>query len=134
MLRKTFSALTKVAFNPSALIPALPISSIQTRQYSAKGAKGPTVAMILSGCGALDGTEVTEAASLMIHLAEKGYSVQFLAPDGESPEVVDHVTKTPEKNEIRNIQAESARITRVKILPIKSLRVSNFLPFFASNF
>jgi hypothetical protein len=96
------------------------------KRFTSKGVKGPTVAVVLSGCGYLDGSEITEAVSVMIHLSEKGYNVVFFAPDGDQQEVIDHNTKAVESNEVRNIIAESSRITRVKTLSLKNLRVLFF--------
>lgn len=93
------------------------------KRFTSKGAKGPTVAVVLSGCGYLDGTETTEAVSIMIHLSEKGYNVVFFAPDGDQQETIDHNTKTVESNEVRNLIAEASRITRAKTLSLKNLRV-----------
>ena len=38
------------------------------------------VAVVLSGCGYLDGAEVTEAVSSLIALSEEGATVEVFAP------------------------------------------------------
>ena len=49
-------------------------------------------ALILSGCGHLDGAEITEAVSLNICLLEAGFEVNFFAPDRLQADTVNHVT------------------------------------------
>jgi len=105
------------------------LQSVQTPQFNvqkrftSKGTKGPTVAVVMTGAGFLDGTEITEAVSLMIHLSEKGYNAVFFSPEGDVQEIFDHNTRAVEKNEVRNIFSEVARITRTKTLALKTLRV-----------
>lgn len=108
------------------------LQTVQTQQFNvqkrftSKVAKGPTVAVVMTGAGFLDGTEITEAVSLMIHLSEKGYNAVFFSPEGDVQEVFDHNTRAVEKNEVRNIFSEVARITRTKTLSIKTLRSKPF--------
>jgi enhancing lycopene biosynthesis protein 2 len=98
-----------------------------TRFYSKKvDMSGESVAMLLSGSGYLDGTEITEAVSLLIHLSDQNVTVSFFAPNGNQEETYDHTKKTLEKNEIRNIQAESTRITRAPVLPLNRLKADSF--------
>lgn len=82
------------------------------------------VAVVLSGCGVFDGSEIHEAVSMLVHLSRHGAAVQCFAPDLAAP-AVNHVTHTPEAQE-RNVLVESARIARGKIEPLSRLRVSGF--------
>jgi len=41
----------------------------------------------------LDGTEITEAVSLIIHLTEKKLNIQFFAPNTQQEETIDHIKK-----------------------------------------
>jgi len=100
------------------------------RFYAKETSSGENVAIILSGCGYLDGTEITEAVSLIIHLTEKKFNIQFFAPNTQQEETVDHIKKTVEKNEIRNILEESARITRTNVFPLNRLKADNFACLF----
>jgi enhancing lycopene biosynthesis protein 2 len=77
-------------------------------------------ALILSGCGFLDGSDVWEVMLFSYLLGKKGRGTAFFAPDSEQKEVVDHLTGdvTPEK---RNILRESARICWGEIKDIKEL-------------
>ena len=74
-------------------------------------------AVILAGCGALDGAEIHEATLTLLAIAKAGGSYECFAPDKEQTQVINHVTgKT--MNEERNVMVESARITRGKIKPL----------------
>lgn len=142
MLRRISStvarnAFQKIAFSNSKqfLAPIVSASHIPNSQqvniqkrFTSKAAKGQTVAVVMTGAGFLDGTEITEAVSLMIHLSDKGYVPTFFSPDGEIQEVFDHHTRALEKNEVRNVFSEVARITRVKTISIKQLQVCFFSP------
>jgi enhancing lycopene biosynthesis protein 2 len=79
-----------------------------------------SLALILSGCGSLDGSDVWEVYLLSYHLHRKGRSPVFFAPDREQGEVVDHFSKVsvPEK---RKVLSESARIAWGGIREIKEL-------------
>lgn len=46
----------------------------------------------MSGCGVFDGTEITEATSIMIHLSKNNADVTFFAPDIEQLHVINHKT------------------------------------------
>ncbi|KAL9647639.1 hypothetical protein ABK040_015129 [Willaertia magna] len=104
------------------------INNNQLRNYAAQvqSVERGTVAVILSGCGYLDGTEITEAVSTMVHLTKKGYKLAFFAPDIEQEETYDHVTKTLDKNEVRNIRVEGARIARQNVLKLEQYRPQAF--------
>jgi enhancing lycopene biosynthesis protein 2 len=78
------------------------------------------LAVILSGCGSLDGSDVWEVTLLTYHLCRKGRSPVFFAPDSEQKEVVNHFTKVASA-EKRNVLRESARIAWQGIKEIKEL-------------
>ena len=82
-------------------------------------------ALILSGCGHMDGTEITEAVSLNISLQEAGFEVSFFAPDRLQADTVNHITHT-EQTDTRNILIESARIARGAIDSLEKLNVSEY--------
>lgn len=77
-------------------------------------------ALILSGCGFLDGSDVWEVMLFSYLLGKRGRGAVFFAPDSEQKVVVDHLTGdvTPEK---RNTLRESARICWGEIKDIKDL-------------
>ncbi|MCC6427433.1 MAG: isoprenoid biosynthesis glyoxalase ElbB [Phycisphaerales bacterium] len=85
----------------------------------------PTVAVILSGCGFLDGSEIHEATSCLIHLARHNINYRCLAPDITQADVVNHAQQKP-ASESRNVLAESARIARGQIAPLAELHAEKF--------
>jgi enhancing lycopene biosynthesis protein 2 len=84
----------------------------------------PKAAVVLSGCGFLDGAEITEAVSVLIALSQRGIEYQCFAPD-VSFDVVDH-TKCEPSGEKRNVLTEAARIARGDIDALRHLKVEEF--------
>lgn len=80
-------------------------------------------ALILAGCGHLDGAEITEASALNIALSKAGYTVSFYAPNRYQKESIDHLSGE-EITPNRHILQEAARIARGKIKPIEELTLS----------
>lgn len=78
------------------------------------------IAMVLSGCGVNDGTEIHEAVSMMIALERAGFTVACFAPDMAQRDLVDHLAGRPAEG-TRNVLVESARIARGKVAPLSSL-------------
>jgi len=77
-------------------------------------------AVILSGCGSLDGSDLWEVVLLSYYLSRKGENPVFFAPDAEQKEVVDYMTQATTQ-ERRNVLGESARIARGGIKETKDL-------------
>jgi len=73
------------------------------------------VGVVLSGCGVQDGSEVHEAASILISLDRRGASVICMAPSIPQAEVINHLSGKPTPSAHRNVLEESARIARGKI-------------------
>jgi len=84
----------------------------------------PKVALVLSGCGVFDGSEIHEAVSCLVHLSRAGARVEMFAPDISAP-AVNHLTQQPEAQP-RNVLVESARIARGKIRPLAELKAGDF--------
>lgn len=83
------------------------------------------VAMILSGCGVYDGSEIQEAVACIFALSEAGAQTSFFAPDKQQAHVIDHTTGNPTE-ETRNVLIEAARIARGNISPLAELDPNNF--------
>ena len=90
------------------------------------------VAIILSGCGNRDGSELQESLSLLLAIDRRGWQYQCFAPEGLF-EVVPHVDVQDEEEEgtvldmeQRDIFVESARIARGNILPLEQYRASDY--------
>lgn len=93
------------------------------------------VAVVLSGCGVFDGSEIHESVSLLLHLSEAGADVQCYAPDIEQAHVVDHAKGKPDEKASRRVLSESARIARGDIKPLDQLDESGFdAVFFPGGF
>ncbi|XP_018531222.1 glutamine amidotransferase-like class 1 domain-containing protein 3, mitochondrial [Lates calcarifer] len=83
------------------------------------------VAVILSGCGVYDGSEIHEASAILVHLSRAGAKVQMFAPDTDQMHVVNHCDGKPTE-EKRNVLQESARIARGEVTDLAKLDVSAF--------
>ncbi|MDA8774137.1 isoprenoid biosynthesis glyoxalase ElbB [Opitutales bacterium] len=70
------------------------------------------VAVVLSGCGVFDGTEIHESILTLLAIEEEGASWHCFAPNVEQMHVIDHSTGNVEEGETRNVFVESARISR----------------------
>ncbi len=80
----------------------------------------PTVGVILSGCGFLDGAEIHESVLTLLALDQRGAKAVCCAPRGEF-DVVDHTTHKP-AGEKRSILRESARICRGDIRDVAAVK------------
>lgn len=68
-------------------------------------------AVLLSGCGYLDGTEVSEAILTMFHIDKLDIAYDVFAFDQDQTVVIDHVSKE-KLNVKRNMMSEACRISR----------------------
>jgi enhancing lycopene biosynthesis protein 2 len=103
------------------------------------------VALILSGCGYLDGSEITETVSALICLAELKAEVVFFAPETSvSQEKALLESTMPQSSTLQSsvsgystlessilqsstfFMEESSRITRKQVLPLRELDSKNF--------
>lgn len=81
------------------------------------------IAVVLSGCGHKDGSEITEAVSTLIALSECGVEYKMFAPATSNPSV-NHLTEAKEAP--RSALVEGARIARGKIHNLKELKATDF--------
>lgn len=86
---------------------------------------GKKVAVILSGCGVYDGSEIHEAVITLLSLDKQGASYQCYAPDISQHHVVNHLTGE-EMGESRNVLVEAARIARGEIKPVRELKAESY--------
>lgn len=79
------------------------------------------VAVLLSGCGIGDGSQIEEV--ILTYLALDKYQVDYIcvAPDKNQLHTFNHFTESIEENDVRNILIESSRIGRGKISPLSSI-------------
>lgn len=83
------------------------------------------VAVILSGCGVYDGSEIYESVITLLRLDQRGATVQCFAPDIEQMHVINHLTGA-EMPESRNVLVESARLARGNIKDLHEADVEDF--------
>ncbi|TRY99044.1 hypothetical protein DNTS_032770 [Danionella cerebrum] len=85
---------------------------------------GKRVAVVLSGCGVFDGSEIHEASAVLVHLSRQQATVKIFAPDVDQMHVVDHLKGAPTE-EKRNVLVESARLARGEIQELSQLNVED---------
>lgn len=82
------------------------------------------IAVVLSGCGHLDGAEITESVSTLIALHQQGAEPACFAPS-VSFEPINHFSKKSE-SERRDVFTEAARIARGNIRDLAELKAADF--------
>lgn len=91
------------------------------------------IAVILSGCGNRDGSELQESLGLLLAIDRRGWQYQCFAPEGMF-EVVPHIDVVDDEEdegklvdiEQRDIFVESARIARGNLLPLEQYRPADY--------
>lgn len=90
------------------------------------------IAVILSGCGNRDGSELQESLSLLLSIDRRGWQYQCFAPEGFF-EVVPHIDVQEDEEEgtvldmeQRDIFVESARIARGNLLPLEQYNPADY--------
>lgn len=84
------------------------------------------IAVLLSGCGVFDGSEIHEAVLTLLALAKAGASYQCFAPDIAQLHVINHAAGAVAEAETRNVLVESARIARGDIKATTELDLREF--------
>ncbi|MBR2137274.1 MAG: isoprenoid biosynthesis glyoxalase ElbB [Alphaproteobacteria bacterium] len=87
--------------------------------------KNPHFAVILSGCGRADGSEIHEAVFALLCIENMGCTYQCFAPNIKQAAVINHLNNQtmPEQ---RNVLIEAARIARGNILDIQEFNHNEF--------
>lgn len=83
------------------------------------------IAVILSGCGVFDGSEIHEATLILLAIDNNGAQYQCVAPNVWQSQVVNHLTQQV-SDERRNVLVESARIARGQIEDIAKVSAADF--------
>jgi len=83
------------------------------------------VAVILSGCGVYDGSEIYESTLTLLALDQAGIAYQCMAPNIEQMHVINHLTGD-EMPETRNVLVESARLARGEIIDVAEANVDDY--------
>ncbi len=83
------------------------------------------IAVVFSGCGVFDGSEIHESVLTLLALEENQCSYQCFAPDIQQHHVINHQTGEA-MEETRNVLTESARICRGNIKNINEINIEEF--------
>ncbi|WP_281647024.1 isoprenoid biosynthesis glyoxalase ElbB [Parendozoicomonas sp. Alg238-R29] len=83
------------------------------------------VAIILSGCGVYDGSEIYESVLTLLRLDQNGASYQCFAPDADQHHVVNHISGE-EMADTRNMLVEAARLARGNIKMLSELTADQY--------
>lgn len=79
------------------------------------------VAVILSGCGIHDGSEIHETILTLLRLDQLGIGYRCFAPDRDQHHVINHLTGEEAEGETRNMLVESARLAGGSIDSLEAL-------------
>ena len=83
------------------------------------------VAVILSGCGVFDGSEIYESVITLLELDKGGADVTIFAPDISQLKVVNH-QKGEDASETRSVMTEAARLARGPVTPLSECSSGDF--------
>ncbi len=92
--------------------------------------QAPKFAVILSGCGVFDGSEIHEAVCTMLAIEQSGCTYQCFAPNTWQARTIDHFTghavAIAGDEDNRNVLAESARIARGNVKDIAEFKAKDY--------
>lgn len=83
------------------------------------------IAVILSGCGVYDGSEIHEAVLTLLALDQQGATYRCFAPNISQHHVINHLTGEV-TDENRNVLVEAARIARGDVEDLVELAEKDF--------
>ena len=84
------------------------------------------IAVILSGCGVYDGSEIYESVLTLLHIEECGAAYQCMAPNIEQLHVVNHLTGEVAEGEGRNVLTEAARLARGEVIDLATANADDY--------
>lgn len=83
-------------------------------------------AVILAGCGRMDGSEIHESVLTLLAIQQAGASYQCFSLDQAQAQVINHLDNQSVVQETRNMLVESARIARGDVQPLENLNVTDY--------
>lgn len=83
-------------------------------------------AIVLAGCGVMDGSEIYEATATMYAIDSRGHEYVCFSIDKPMMHVVNHALAQPSEIETRNVLTESARLARGKIANLSDYSPADF--------
>lgn len=84
------------------------------------------IAVILSGCGVYDGSEIHEAVLTLLAIEQAGAKYRCFAPNIQQHHVINHLTGEVMVDEQRNVLVESARIARGDVEDLSEFYLDEF--------
>ncbi|WP_286240874.1 isoprenoid biosynthesis glyoxalase ElbB [Neptuniibacter halophilus] len=84
------------------------------------------IAVVLSGCGVYDGSEIYESVITLLQIAERGASYQCMAPNIEQMHVINHLSGEEASGERRNVLVEAARLARGEIIDLADAKAEDY--------
>lgn len=86
----------------------------------------PNIAVILSGCGVYDGSEIHESVLTLLAIENAKATYQCFAPDIPQHHVINHLNGEVDQQDTRNVLVESARIARGQIKSVSDANAEDF--------
>lgn len=83
-------------------------------------------AIVLAGCGVMDGSEIYEATATMLAIDSRGHEYVCFSVDMPMMHVVDHFQHQPVEGQSRNVLIESARLARGQIQSLADYNPTDF--------
>lgn len=84
------------------------------------------IAVILSGSGVFDGSEIYESVLTFLRLEHHGVQYQCFAPNVEQMHVINHLTGEIAEGETRNVLVEAARLARGDVKDLADADAGDF--------
>ncbi|WP_417228235.1 isoprenoid biosynthesis glyoxalase ElbB [Amphritea sp.] len=84
------------------------------------------VAVILSGCGVYDGSEIYESVLTLLAIEQGGASYQCMAPNIDQMHVINHRSGEEMAGEQRNVLTEAARLARGEIIDLADANPADY--------
>ncbi len=83
-------------------------------------------AVILAGCGRMDGSEIHESVLTLLSLQQAGATYQCFSLNLPQHHVINHLTNEADSQESRNMLIESARIARGDVKDLATINVDEY--------
>ncbi|WP_206441480.1 isoprenoid biosynthesis glyoxalase ElbB [Amphritea opalescens] len=84
------------------------------------------VAVVLSGCGVYDGSEIYESVLTLLAIEQGGARYQCMAPNIEQMHVIDHRNGEVMADQQRNVLTEAARLARGEIIDLATANPADY--------
>jgi len=84
------------------------------------------IAVIFSGCGVFDGSEIYESVLTLLRIEQQGGKYQCMAPNIEQLHVINHLNGDVAEDESRNVLVEAARLARGEIIDLATANPADY--------